>query len=223
MLNSDGVGWLTQEVAGILRGARARRGITQAELARVAGVSQSQLSKMLLGKRDITIDQLDWMCHELELDLYKVLMEADDETSARFTQDPKWPDRREQGERSTEFRVAGGTIFVVDDDPLVEPTFVETERGSGKTETVTTAGSFAAGTSLAPRPDEEVDRVLSEAKAEIGKARGHKAEQRAQQALVAAARKVGRKNERERAADAMNEALEDAARETDASSSDETA
>lgn len=95
MSNSDGVGWLTNEVAGILRGAAARRGVTQARLGEVAGVSQSQVSKMLRGKRDITIDQLDWLCDELGLAAAEVLAEADGETNARGISDPLSPYQRE--------------------------------------------------------------------------------------------------------------------------------
>ena len=74
---------LTREVAAILRAARARRNVTQAELAKAAEVSQSQVSKMLLGSRPITVDQLDLMCQALRIDIVDVLVEADRETRGR--------------------------------------------------------------------------------------------------------------------------------------------
>lgn len=85
------VGWLTLEVAAILRGQAAKIGVSQARLGEVAGVSQSQMSKILRGQRDITVDQLDWLCDELELTPSEVIAGAEESTSARNTDDPASP------------------------------------------------------------------------------------------------------------------------------------
>jgi DNA-binding Xre family transcriptional regulator len=52
--------------------------IKQSEVAPHIGVSQSQLSKMLNGKRAIDLDQLEGMCEMLELRVQEVTAEVED-------------------------------------------------------------------------------------------------------------------------------------------------
>jgi transcriptional regulator with XRE-family HTH domain len=75
-MTDDLPGPLTREVAGIIRGLMARYNVSQTELAEVVGVSQSQLSKMTRGIRDISIDQLDLMCEAFTIEIQDVLEEA---------------------------------------------------------------------------------------------------------------------------------------------------
>lgn len=59
---------LTRYVAGVIRAEMAKQGVSQEEMAEVAGVSQSQLSKMIRGLRAITIDQFAAIAYALEID-----------------------------------------------------------------------------------------------------------------------------------------------------------
>lgn len=64
-------------VAGILRAESARNMIGQVQLAEVAGMSQSQMSKVLRGVRPITIGALDRVARELGLELHVSLDAAE--------------------------------------------------------------------------------------------------------------------------------------------------
>ncbi|TIH32692.1 XRE family transcriptional regulator [Subtercola vilae] len=55
----------------------ARFSISQTEMAEEVGVNQSQLSKMIRGLRQITIDQLEIMCEVLDIDSGKLVAAAD--------------------------------------------------------------------------------------------------------------------------------------------------
>jgi transcriptional regulator with XRE-family HTH domain len=50
---------ITKEVAAILTGVLARRGLEQQELAAAVGISRSQISRMLAGNKHWDVDQLD--------------------------------------------------------------------------------------------------------------------------------------------------------------------
>jgi len=67
---------LTRQVAALLRAEMARHGVSQQEMAVAAGVTQSQLSKMVRGMRAITIDQLYAMAWALDLDPVEVVATA---------------------------------------------------------------------------------------------------------------------------------------------------
>lgn len=65
------------EIAAILRGYRARLGLTQAELAAAAGVDQSHWSALERGKRPMTIDQFAGVCRRLGVAMEAVMEEAE--------------------------------------------------------------------------------------------------------------------------------------------------
>lgn len=67
---------ITKEVAAILTGALARRGLEQQELAAAVGISRSQISRMLAGNKHWDVDQLGAACDFLGLDVLDVLREA---------------------------------------------------------------------------------------------------------------------------------------------------
>lgn len=77
---------LTREIARVVKGRMSSYEITQAEMAAMVGVDQSQLSKMIRGLKQITVDQLDIMCHMLGLELVKVVSDAKEFVDAR-----DWP------------------------------------------------------------------------------------------------------------------------------------
>lgn len=67
----------------MLNRAARERGITQAQLGEAADVSQSQLSKILRGERQMSIDQLAAMCRVLGLGFLDVAREAERVAIAR--------------------------------------------------------------------------------------------------------------------------------------------
>lgn len=73
---------LAYEIAGILRGRAARYDVTQADLAHATGISQSQISKMLRGKRPMDIDTMDRVAFALGLDAAKLVEEAFEATDS---------------------------------------------------------------------------------------------------------------------------------------------
>lgn len=76
---------ITREIARVIKGRMASYNVTQAEMAGAVGVDQSQLSKMIRGQRQITIDQLERMCHMVDLELPKVVADA-----SAFVDDRVW-------------------------------------------------------------------------------------------------------------------------------------
>lgn len=58
--------------------------VTQAELGDLVGISQSQMSKVMLGKRVLTVDQLTAICHALGLSVTDVVQRAYDEAIGRL-------------------------------------------------------------------------------------------------------------------------------------------
>ncbi|MBW9095172.1 helix-turn-helix transcriptional regulator [Microbacterium jejuense] len=70
------VGALSRAVARILVDACDELFVTQTELARRSGVSQSQISKLLRAEREIKLGQLDAICAALGLSIVAVVAEA---------------------------------------------------------------------------------------------------------------------------------------------------
>jgi len=67
--------FVAKQVAARLRGAIAQHSISQAELAILCDVSQSQFSKIIRGVRPMTVDQLVVLAEALGLDLGAMLAE----------------------------------------------------------------------------------------------------------------------------------------------------
>lgn len=68
----------------------SRYDVTQKEMAGPVGVDQSQLSKMVRGKRAINLDQLEIMCHVLGADVDEIVEEA----TQAVTNRGEWPSLR---------------------------------------------------------------------------------------------------------------------------------
>lgn len=81
---------ITREIARVIKGRMSSYNVTQIEMAQIVGVDQSQLSKMIRGMRQITIDQLDRMCHMLDLDIVKVVQDAHEFVEERDWADEPW-------------------------------------------------------------------------------------------------------------------------------------
>lgn len=82
-------GPFSQEIAAILRAKIARDQIPQLAISHAVGISQSQLSAILGGKKHADIEQLDELCWVLGLKLVDVFREADEKLNLRQTQ-PSW-------------------------------------------------------------------------------------------------------------------------------------
>ncbi|GAT73597.1 helix-turn-helix protein [Microbacterium sp. HM58-2] len=74
---------LSQHVGRILTDAIYAQTLAQARVATDAGLSASQLSRALSGKKVFTLDQLDAVCSVLGLDLIAVIAAADAATRTR--------------------------------------------------------------------------------------------------------------------------------------------
>jgi transcriptional regulator with XRE-family HTH domain len=74
-------GPLSLAIAASINAERARKQVTQAQLAEVAGVSQQLMSDYLSGRKSPTPDQVQAMCEALGLDFLRVI--ADAERAAR--------------------------------------------------------------------------------------------------------------------------------------------
>lgn len=70
-------GPLNLSIARILAGAADELFVTQTELARRSGVSQSQISKLFSGERAMKVDQLEAICTALGLSAAAVVAEAE--------------------------------------------------------------------------------------------------------------------------------------------------
>lgn len=82
-------GMLTKEIAAQLRAQVARRQLTQTYVAEESGLSQSRLSELLNGRKQIDVEELDRICYAIGLNMATVLTDADEATSARYL-DPDW-------------------------------------------------------------------------------------------------------------------------------------
>lgn len=74
---------LSQQVGRLLSDAISVRGLGQNRVAEEAGISPSQLSRALTGKKVFTLDQLDSLCSVIGADLIDVVAAADAATIAR--------------------------------------------------------------------------------------------------------------------------------------------
>lgn len=74
---------LSQHVGQLLGDAIASRGLAQARVALEAGISPSQLSRALTGKKVFTLDQLDAVCSVIGVDLIEIVSAADAATKSR--------------------------------------------------------------------------------------------------------------------------------------------
>jgi len=70
------LGNLNRSVARILAAAADELFVTQTELGRRTGISQSQISKLLRAERAMKVDQLDAICAALGLPVAAVVAEA---------------------------------------------------------------------------------------------------------------------------------------------------
>lgn len=69
---------MTREIISRLRGQIARFDVSQAELAVLCDVSQSQFSKIIRGTRPMSVDQLVVICDALAIDLGELTREVED-------------------------------------------------------------------------------------------------------------------------------------------------
>lgn len=74
---------LSQHVGRLLSEEIAARGLAQARVAVEAGISPSQLSRVLAGKKVFTLDQLDAVCSVVGADLIEIVAAADAATKSR--------------------------------------------------------------------------------------------------------------------------------------------
>lgn len=63
-------------VAKVLDGLRVEQAMTQADLARAVAISQPQVSRMLAGRKPITMTELRMMCEALGVRMSDVLRDA---------------------------------------------------------------------------------------------------------------------------------------------------
>ncbi|ONI62666.1 hypothetical protein CSIV_14420 [Microbacterium sp. CSI-V] len=87
-------GPLSIEVARILAASVRANDVAQADVAAAAGMSASQLSRILAGLKPLTLDQLDALCTALGDDVVQIISEADASTRAATHADNVSPFRR---------------------------------------------------------------------------------------------------------------------------------
>jgi transcriptional regulator with XRE-family HTH domain len=75
---------LGDHAAAAVRAERARRRISQAELARRIGWSPSTLADLEGGRRQVRLDDLPLLCEALDVPLMKLLADADPAEIARL-------------------------------------------------------------------------------------------------------------------------------------------
>lgn len=69
---------MAREIIARLRGQIARYDVSQADLAVLCDVSQSQFSKIIRGTRPMSVDQLTIICDALAIDLGKLAAEVEE-------------------------------------------------------------------------------------------------------------------------------------------------
>ena len=84
------VGMIDRELAEILNRVLGERGMSEAELARRAGLSQPTVHRMLAMRLPMSVDDLDLMCEALGLVTWMVVREAETSLSETLpTIDPE--------------------------------------------------------------------------------------------------------------------------------------
>ncbi|WP_176786921.1 helix-turn-helix domain-containing protein [Microbacterium sp. cf332] len=71
-------GPLSHHVARLLAAEISRRGLRQTDIAAAAGMSSSQLSRVLSAKKVFTIDQLDSVCRAVGVPIAQVVVMPED-------------------------------------------------------------------------------------------------------------------------------------------------
>ena len=74
---------MSQHVGRLLSDAITSRGLAQSSVALDAGISPSQLSRAITGKKVFTLDQLDAVCSVIGVDLIEIVASADAATKSR--------------------------------------------------------------------------------------------------------------------------------------------
>lgn len=82
--HDGGVGTLTEAAAEGIRGWRARRRLTQADLGRALGLAPRTIGDIELARRPLTLDELEPLCEVLDVTLAQLLDGADDATLRRL-------------------------------------------------------------------------------------------------------------------------------------------
>lgn len=67
---------ISREVIRIIRGELGRSGMTQLDISRASGISQSQISRILSFDKELTVDQCDAICTALGICIETVIAEA---------------------------------------------------------------------------------------------------------------------------------------------------
>lgn len=80
---------LALEISARLREHMARRKISKSALAGAVGISEPQVNKMINGRKDFDIEDLDRICWALGLDLREVINAADEASTSRHIA-PGW-------------------------------------------------------------------------------------------------------------------------------------
>lgn len=71
-------GPLSLKVSKILRGRAREENLTQMDLKRATGISQSKISAILTGKESMDVTHLDWLCDALGMSIGSVILEAEE-------------------------------------------------------------------------------------------------------------------------------------------------
>ncbi len=96
-------------VARVMKGRMAFHGVTQAQAAAAMGISQSQLSKILLGKRTIDLNAFEAFCEALDENPSDIISEGE-----RIA-------KKEQEQMPASSTVAAHLIYVKDGQRLIKP------------------------------------------------------------------------------------------------------
>ena len=91
--SADRPGLLARTIGMRMKARMAKQQLTLDDVAPQVGVSSSQLSKLLLGRRGMTIEQLDRLAWRLGTTIEAVIVESSNATSDRRS---KWPEATEK-------------------------------------------------------------------------------------------------------------------------------
>lgn len=90
------MGELARHIAGVLRAEVARQQISQSALAAAVGLSQSQVSKYLTGKKAPNVDELEALCLAVGRSYLDVVTEAEDQAAGTIARGSSPRARAEQ-------------------------------------------------------------------------------------------------------------------------------